>query len=369
MNTILLKKYADYDARVRPLMFAIKSWCGHRGINDSTNGTLTSYGWNLLVIHFLQCCYILPYFKIETSETNKEIVLLDIEGADEDTIRFNQSLTVGDLLLQFFLYYGNQSIYSYNSVVDVVYVNNKSSRMKQCFQDIEKTLYLDKYPEKLSLQSYLSTIAWQLERRYQNRSIDPSSFVSSVVSKSAIYSWRICVEDPFEDYDVGKVLHKVTGSRHIMNELRRVVGLIMKYVIEMPHGDSMEAIVAAISAVNIEESSNSQDVLKSSVLNFHSLLNKANSEIPIIEFTCFGCGAVGHNFNVCTVIQGRDACHVCGEVGHFARDCNNKRQSVKCFICGQPGHVKSDCPKKFSKKGNDRKGGSSTGGGSKGRGK
>ena len=377
MNTILLKKYADYDARVRPLMFAIKSWCGRRGISDSTNGTLTSYGWNLLVIHFLQCCRILPYFKVETSETNKEIVLLGIEGADEHTRRFNQSLTVGDLFLQFFLYYGNQSIYSYNSVINVVYVNDNSSRVKQCFQAIEKTLYLDKYPEKLSEPSYLSTIAWQSERKYQNQSMDPSSFVSSVVSRNAIYSWRICIEDPFEDYDVGKVFHKVTGSRHVMNELRRVVGLIMKFIVEMPHCDSVEAVTAAISAVDIEgssveaaiaaisavdiEGSSSQEALKSSAQNFHDLLNKTNSEIPVIEFTCFGCGAVGHNLSVCTVIQGRDACYVCGEMGHFGKDCDKKRQSVKCFTCGQSGHVKNDCPKKYSKKGNDRKGGGAGG--------
>jgi len=367
LNTMLLKKYADYDARVRPLMFAVKTWCSKRGISDSTNCTLTSYGWNLLVIHFLQSHYILPYFKLEKSEISKEIVLLDIEGVDEDTARLNATLTVGDLFLQFFLYYGNQSIYSYNSVTNVVYVNNNSSRVKQCMQDIARTFYLDKYPGKLSDQSYISTMTWQLERRIQYQALDPAAFVASTISKNAIYSWRICIEDPFEDYDVGKVIHKVTGSRHIMNELRRVVGLIMKFVVEFPqHSDEVDGVTAAMSVINITERSDSEDALVSAVKRFHNLINEVNADIPVIEFTCYGCGAIGHNMNVCSVIQARDACHICGEIGHFSRDCPNKRQSISCFICGQSGHVKLDCPKN-SKKGNLWGKNSSTGGGSRGK--
>lgn len=44
LNTALLKHYGQLDPRVRPLIFAVKYWARQRGINDSANGTLSSYG-------------------------------------------------------------------------------------------------------------------------------------------------------------------------------------------------------------------------------------------------------------------------------------------------------------------------------------
>jgi DNA polymerase sigma len=44
LNTALLKHCARSDPRVRPLAFAVKYWAKQRGINDSANGTLSSYG-------------------------------------------------------------------------------------------------------------------------------------------------------------------------------------------------------------------------------------------------------------------------------------------------------------------------------------
>ncbi|KAJ8507536.1 hypothetical protein ON010_g18959 [Phytophthora cinnamomi] len=43
LNTALLKYYGQVDPRVRPLVFAVKYWAKQRGINDSVNGTLSSY--------------------------------------------------------------------------------------------------------------------------------------------------------------------------------------------------------------------------------------------------------------------------------------------------------------------------------------
>ncbi|KAI9915334.1 hypothetical protein PsorP6_007590 [Peronosclerospora sorghi] len=44
LNTALLKFYGQVDPRVRLLVFAVKYWAKQRGINDSVNGTLSSYG-------------------------------------------------------------------------------------------------------------------------------------------------------------------------------------------------------------------------------------------------------------------------------------------------------------------------------------
>ncbi|ETV76257.1 hypothetical protein H257_09746 [Aphanomyces astaci] len=59
-NTLLLKRYGEMDPRVRPLVFAVKHWAKQRGLNDASNGTLSSYAWIMLVLFFLQSRGILP---------------------------------------------------------------------------------------------------------------------------------------------------------------------------------------------------------------------------------------------------------------------------------------------------------------------
>ena len=53
-NTRLLKCYADFDPRVRPVIFAVKHWASRRGIKDASFGFLSTYSFVLLVIFFLQ---------------------------------------------------------------------------------------------------------------------------------------------------------------------------------------------------------------------------------------------------------------------------------------------------------------------------
>ena len=52
-NTILLRCYAHADPRVRPMVLFIKHWAKMRGINSGYRGTLSSYGYVLMVLHYL----------------------------------------------------------------------------------------------------------------------------------------------------------------------------------------------------------------------------------------------------------------------------------------------------------------------------
>ncbi|KAF2655898.1 hypothetical protein K491DRAFT_692537 [Lophiostoma macrostomum CBS 122681] len=52
-NTHLLRCYSLCDPRVRPLVLFVKSWAKRRKINSSYSGTLSSYGWVLMVLHYL----------------------------------------------------------------------------------------------------------------------------------------------------------------------------------------------------------------------------------------------------------------------------------------------------------------------------
>lgn len=52
-NTHLLRCYSLTDPRVRPIVLFVKHWAKVRGINTAYRGTLSSYGYVLMVIHYL----------------------------------------------------------------------------------------------------------------------------------------------------------------------------------------------------------------------------------------------------------------------------------------------------------------------------
>ncbi|KAL6881501.1 hypothetical protein J3F83DRAFT_722522 [Trichoderma novae-zelandiae] len=52
-NTLLLRCYAHTDPRVRPMILFVKHWAKMRGINSGYRGTLSSYGYVLMVLHYL----------------------------------------------------------------------------------------------------------------------------------------------------------------------------------------------------------------------------------------------------------------------------------------------------------------------------
>lgn len=52
-NTQLLRCYSLCDPRVQPMVLFVKAWAKRRKINSSYSGTLSSYGWVLMVLHFL----------------------------------------------------------------------------------------------------------------------------------------------------------------------------------------------------------------------------------------------------------------------------------------------------------------------------
>ncbi|KAH7380775.1 hypothetical protein BKA66DRAFT_512774 [Pyrenochaeta sp. MPI-SDFR-AT-0127] len=52
-NTHMLRCYSLTDPRVRPMVLFVKSWAKTRKINSAYSGTLNSYGWVLMVLHYL----------------------------------------------------------------------------------------------------------------------------------------------------------------------------------------------------------------------------------------------------------------------------------------------------------------------------
>ncbi len=53
-NSLLLRIYAQISPRLRQCAYILKHWAKRRGINDASNGTLCSYGYILMLVHYLQ---------------------------------------------------------------------------------------------------------------------------------------------------------------------------------------------------------------------------------------------------------------------------------------------------------------------------
>lgn len=66
-NTKLLRTYGSIDPRVRILVFIVKHWAKSRHLNSPSDGTLSSYGFILCLIHFLQVIFSL--FQVFNSTT------------------------------------------------------------------------------------------------------------------------------------------------------------------------------------------------------------------------------------------------------------------------------------------------------------
>ncbi|XP_062205321.1 UTP:RNA uridylyltransferase 1-like [Phragmites australis] len=60
VNTKLLKDYAQVDRRLRQLAFIVKHWAKSRRVNQTYQGTLSSYAYVIMCIHLLQLRRILP---------------------------------------------------------------------------------------------------------------------------------------------------------------------------------------------------------------------------------------------------------------------------------------------------------------------
>jgi len=128
-NTLLLRCYSHCDPRVKPMVLFVKAWASRRKINSGYNNTLSSYGYVLMVLHFLvnvaqpPVCPNLQLMKrtggakSSTNDPHAECEGYDVRfWRDEAEIqnlagkgmwRHNRD-TLGMLLRNFFLYYARQ---------------------------------------------------------------------------------------------------------------------------------------------------------------------------------------------------------------------------------------------------------------------
>ena len=127
-NTQLLYCYALCDDRVQPMVLLVKAWAKRRKINSSYSGTLSSYGFVLMVLHYLVNVAsppVLPNLQSKTpppGQTSAQDPGVEVDGwnvrfwrNDDEIVSAKQKghitvnrETLGSLLAGFFQYYSSQ---------------------------------------------------------------------------------------------------------------------------------------------------------------------------------------------------------------------------------------------------------------------
>ncbi|CAA0842640.1 Nucleotidyltransferase family protein [Striga hermonthica] len=185
VNTKLLHDYACIDVRLRQLAFIVKHWAKSRGVNQTYQGTLSSYAYVLMCIHFLQQRRpaILPC--LQEMETTYFATVETVECAYFDQVEKLQNYgsrngeSIAQLVWAFFHYWAYCHDYA-NDVISVRTGITLSKRTKDWTRRVGNDRHL------------------------------------------------ICIEDPFElSHDLGRVVDK-HSIRVIREEFERAAE-IMQY--------------------------------------------------------------------------------------------------------------------------------------------
>ncbi|XP_043716193.1 UTP:RNA uridylyltransferase 1-like [Telopea speciosissima] len=124
VNTKLLRDYAQIDVRLRQLAFIVKHWAKSRGVNETYQGTLSSYAYVLMCIHFLQQRKpaILPC--LQGMKATYAVTIDDIECAYFDKVDALRDFgaqnkeRIAPLIWEFFDYWAYRHDYA-NAVISV----------------------------------------------------------------------------------------------------------------------------------------------------------------------------------------------------------------------------------------------------------
>jgi len=211
-NTKLLKAYSDADPRVRPLVYVIKHWAKRRHMNTPGDGTLSSYGFIMLLLHFLQTCSppVLP---------NLQRIPPDWSGGEIDPLAAG---SVADLGFD----------------IELNPVDGTPCRTYFYQPQTEKAAKaLRNFGAKNTnsvgelLTKFFNYFAYDFDFRGSVVSIQAGRTITKI-SKAEVDGWplheRLSIEDPFErSYDVGHVV-KTPQMIHIQKEFLRAYTLISR---------------------------------------------------------------------------------------------------------------------------------------------
>lgn len=247
-NTELLKAYVDLDERFRYVCILVKLWAKRRDLNDAYNGTLSSYAYTLLVIHYLQTLQppVLPCLQqmhngkrvtwdgklpkeLTRSGTQKLYNIYFDRTVTSKTFQSANLTPVHELLLGFFKYYAYN--FKYRTDLVSIRLGTKASRATRGWD--EHTVYREWESKQVQYRAALEAAKTAIEERKkadaeeyrlsEEQSANGEDAARSELSVNQTMKERItfprrprleskhlfCIEDPFDiDHDLSRGMEK-----------------------------------------------------------------------------------------------------------------------------------------------------------------
>lgn len=254
-NTLLLRCYSYVDPRVRPMVLFVKHWAKARGINTPYRGTLSSYGYVLMVLHYLVNVaqpFVCPNLQQLARPPNPHMTPAEMEATqfckgkdvrfwrDEEEIKglASQNLltqnrdSVGHLLRGFFEYYAHPGALSIGQghgfewgreVLSLRTPGGLLTKQEKGWTGA-KTVIVRQPSTPASAPATLFEPSGQLAT--SPRSTGPLRQAASTETKEVRNRYLFAIEDPFEtDHNVARtVTHN--GIVGIRDEFRRAWRII-----------------------------------------------------------------------------------------------------------------------------------------------
>lgn len=244
-NTELIKAYVDLDERFRYVCVLVKLWAKRRDLNDAYLGTLSSYAYTLLVIHYLQTLQppVLPCLQQTVRGSPVENGELPSEMTDNGSGKlyntyFDRTVTpegfqsnnhtpVHELLLGFFQYYA----YTFNYRTDLasIRLGKKAPRSLRSWD--EQTVYREWEGKQAQYKAGMEAAKAALEEKRKaeaeerlklkermNNGEDVGKASDNLRTRPRVAFPRkprleskhlFCIEDPFDiDHDLSRGMEK-----------------------------------------------------------------------------------------------------------------------------------------------------------------
>nr|CCA15656.1 Poly(A) polymerase putative [Albugo laibachii Nc14] len=253
LNTAMMRYYGELDRRVRPLAFAVKYWAKSRGINDSSNGTLSSYGYCLLVIFYLQSRFgptKLPCSKGIFGDTLEHCEDFASFSKKVENYPFPESSLHGSTALN---------------------VDSVGSLLKGFFN-----FYASEFDMERNVVNVREGIQTCKEAKWEYP-----------------VAWRLSIEDPFESgHDVARVIFNRRGQIVIMEEFRRANELLKL-------GNRFSSI-CNVDMSSWQATSSCYICNGSDHKARHCVIRTGRLDIGL---SCWYCGEVGHTKGTCPLLQ------------------------------------------------------------------
>ncbi|UPL03509.1 hypothetical protein LCI18_014443 [Fusarium solani-melongenae] len=288
-NTALLRCYSLTDPRVRPMVLFVKHWAKMRGINSGYRGTLSSYGYVLMVLHYLvnvaepfvspNLQQLAPPLSRALSPVEREKATLcrghdiqfwrneeEILGlAQANQLNHNNS-TIGHLLRGFFEYYAHSTMLSTLSsrgfdwgrdVLSLRTPGGLLTKQNKGWTGAKTVIVLDAQgagphppPQTEQTPTQVAAPKGQVisDEGVQSKQVNPAS--KNTEFKEIRHRYLFAIEDPFElDHNVARtVTHN--GIVSIRDEFRRAWRIIRS----AGNGSSQEELLRDVNDVEEEES-------------------------------------------------------------------------------------------------------------------